>query len=39
MLAAEYANSADYENRDHYGYGMSYLTHVSNSDLTGMIIR
>lgn len=22
LLAAEYANAADYENRDHYGYGM-----------------
>ncbi len=22
LLAADYANSADYENRDHYGYGM-----------------
>jgi cytochrome P450 family 619 len=22
LLANEYANSADYENRDHYGYGM-----------------
>ncbi len=22
LLAAEYANSADYENRDHYDYGM-----------------
>ncbi len=21
LLASEYANSADYENRDHYGYG------------------
>ena len=21
LLAAEYANSADFENRDHYGYG------------------
>jgi cytochrome P450 len=23
LLAAEYANSADFENRDHYGYGLS----------------
>jgi len=23
LSAAEYANSADYENRDHYGFGMS----------------
>lgn len=26
LLAAEYANSADYENRDHYGFGTSDLS-------------
>lgn len=30
LLAAEYANSADYENRDHYGYGMFHSTQVQS---------
>lgn len=35
LLAAEYANSADYENRDHYGYGSSLLSHKRPILLTG----